>query len=409
MARLTLLAGALAAVAACPALAQEPSPASVVHSTSSLGVPLPQDQGPWVIGDVLFRGHSRVSEYTLRNRVRARQGMLYTPSDLSNDVSELSRVAGVSAARVELYGMPEEPVPDNYVGISVSSMSVRLVYRIEEKDLQLPGMSKPKEEGAAPAAAAKKEEEPKHAPAPLSGAVLTPTAYRGVNQHNRPGLGLDFNTSYFIGRLYGKNTVSNKRTNFIDRIGVWFVSVNGKMQIQSETELRPAVAAGVRGVFTYRDAPQPSLQTPTFTAQVSGDTTRALSEGYVVASKGFRKKVYASAGFAQGDAGDRFALLTEFLSPEFLHFGPHPNGTAQSRSTLFGSVMYLHKPHLPLAVEFIKPNGMFLSPYLINLKIGTFLKLNFDLAYLKFNGGWDLLGLFQFRYTYFPRPEPRRK
>lgn len=395
-----LLAAALAALA--PAGAQEPTAASVVHSTASLGVPLPQDQGPWVIGDVLFQGHSRVSEYTLRNRTRARQGMLYTPSDLSNDVSELSRVPGVSSARAELYGIPGDPVPENYLGISVSTMTVRVVYRIEEKDLQLPGMARPQEPGAGAAAPAAEKKEAKQPPAPLSGAVLTPTAYRGINQQNRPGLGADFNTSYFIGRLYGKNTVSNKRTNFIDRIGVWFVSADGKMQLQSETAWRPAVSAGARGVFTYRDAPQPSLQTPTFTAQVSGDTTRALSEGYVVATKGFRK-VYTSVGFAQGDAGDRFALLTEFLSPQFLHFGPHPNGIAQSRSTLFASVMYLPKPHLPLAVEFIKPNGMFLNPYLINLKIGSFLKLNFDVAILKFDGGWDALGLFQFRYTAFPR------
>jgi hypothetical protein len=36
------------------------------------------------------------------------------------------------------------------------------------------------------------------------------------------------------------------------------------------------------------------------------------------------------------------------------------------------------------------------------MKLGRFLHLNFDLAYLKFDGGYELLGLFQFRYNQFP-------
>jgi hypothetical protein len=44
-----------------------------------------------------------------------------------------------------------------------------------------------------------------------------------------------------------------------------------------------------------------------------------------------------------------------------------------------------------------------MSPKLINLQLGTMLRLNFQLSYLKFDGGWDLLGMFQFRYSHFPK------
>jgi len=39
----------------------------------------------------------------------------------------------------------------------------------------------------------------------------------------------------------------------------------------------------------------------------------------------------------------------------------------------------------------------------IALHLGTLLKLNFEISYLTFKGGWDVLGMFQFRYGYFPR------
>ena len=50
----------------------------------------------------------------------------------------------------------------------------------------------------------------------------------------------------------------------------------------------------------------------------------------------------------------------------------------------------------------MKFNGAAAAPYMLNFKIGRFLKLNFDVAYLKFRNGYELLGLFQFRYNHFP-------
>ena len=51
----------------------------------------------------------------------------------------------------------------------------------------------------------------------------------------------------------------------------------------------------------------------------------------------------------------------------------------------------------------MKFNGAPMNPWLINFKIGYFVKLNFDIAYLKYQGGYDVLGVLQFRYNYFPQ------
>ncbi|MFH2202891.1 MAG: hypothetical protein ABIJ96_07240 [Elusimicrobiota bacterium] len=364
-----------------------------------LGLSLPSDLGPWVVGEVVFRGNLNISDYSLRENVRARRGLLYTPSDIRTDVDKLQWMPGILSVRGDVFAIPEQPVPDSYAAISVSTMMVRIVYTVEEKPMLLPGLQSAT---TGMTGAQKLEALKKAPPVSVSAVVMTPTAYRGVNQSNRPGLGLDFNAVYFIGRLYGKNSLTLQETNYLDRIGVWFLSVDGKMQLQSETRWRPAMSVGGRGIFTFRDAPQPALSTPGVTVNVSNDTTRALAEGYLVLTKKIFG-VHSSVGFSQGSAGDRIGLISEFMTPTFLPFAGHANQEAKSSTVLFASLLYLPTPSQPLAVEFLKPNGMVLNPILINFKIGYFLKLNFDIAYLKFDGGWDMLGMFQFRFTQFPR------
>ena len=115
---------------------------------------------------------------------------------------------------------------------------------------------------------------------------MTPTAYRGLDRANRPGLGLDINAAYYIGRLYGKNSLDkNVKTNYLDRLGVFFVSADGKIQVQSEGKYRPAMAVGGRATVTARDSPQPTV----VTVQVSGETTRALTDAYWVVSKNIKE------------------------------------------------------------------------------------------------------------------------
>jgi hypothetical protein len=245
-------------------------------------------------------------------------------------------------------------------------------------------------------------------PSAVSGLILTPTAYRGAGRFNTPGLGLDFNAAYFIGRLYGKNNYANapSHTNYIDRLGVWLLTVDGKMQIQSDSGWRPAVAVGGQTTFLFRDSPQPSVNTPTVTVQVKAKSTQILTDAYVVASKNFHG-VRTSLGLMQGNFGNLAGNLSEYLSPAALEFYKQtsnfqPVGFVQSRTLPFGSAFYMVKPDYPIGFEVMKFNGAYSNPWLINFKLGRFLHLNFDVAYLKFDGGYDLLGLFQFRYNQFP-------
>ncbi|MBI4348801.1 MAG: hypothetical protein HY553_18325 [Elusimicrobia bacterium] len=388
----------LSALLAAPSGAQpsEPvvsSPTVVLSTGPDFGPRLTTASGPWLLGDVKFHGARTVSIYALGSKVRAKRGSLYSPADVQGDVQALLEMNVFSSVSSGLFAT-DEPVPQQYVGIVGSTTTVRLVFFVEEKGAPAP----------APAVStAPVRPEDRVPPAAISGVVFTPTAYRGLGRYNRPGLGLDFNGVYYIGRLYGKNSsdYTTRKTNYIDRIGAWFVSADGKMQLQSETKWRPAMAAGVQGYFTFRDAPQPSIQTPGVTVNVSQKSTRALADAYVVFSKK-TGPVRSSVGYMQGNFADGIPLLTEFLSREALNFSGRPNTTAQSKSAFFFSILGLPKPAYPLGFEFIKPNGMALSPYLINFKLGYFLKLNFDIAYLKFQNGYDLLGMFQFRYNYFP-------
>jgi hypothetical protein len=387
-----------------------PASTDTAFSTAGArGLLMSSERGPWVIGEVRLLGNQTLSEYALSSRIRARRGMLYTPSDLATDLRELQGVAGVLSARADLFSMPGDPVPESYASISISTAMVRFVFTIEEKPLILPGLVP----GATVQAKAG-EKKAEALPTSLSGVVLTPTAYRGRGQFNRPGLGFDINAAYYIGRLYGKNSFDNyttRRTNYIDRIGQWLLCADGKMQVQSEGDLAPAVAAGVLGIFSFRDAPQPSPTSSfSFTAQVSGEKrAQALAGAYVVGSKNVGG-ARTSLGVMQGNAPNVVGLLSEYLDPVILSIITRPEGSQQpgqtkaaSKTMPFASVLYMVRPNRPLALEFMKPNGMPLSPWLINFKVGTFLKLNFDLAFLKFRGGYDLLGTFNFRYTEFPR------
>ncbi|HVE11987.1 MAG TPA: hypothetical protein VNI01_01215 [Elusimicrobiota bacterium] len=382
------------------------APPSVPLSTAAalpeellpFGQPLDMSHGPWLIGEVLVRGNQTVSSYAILEGLRARRGALYTPSDIDGDLRHARSVPDVLSARLELYAMREEAVPPAYQSITASTMMARAVFWVEEKP-SLPGLSM-----GMPTTVSGSTTTPRFPPAAVSGVVLTPTAYRGAGRYTSPGLGADVNAAYFIGRLYGKNSVSAHDTNYLDRIGLWFLTFDGKAQIQSEGDIRPAVAVGGQGTYMLRDAPQPSVQTVTLTVNVSQKTTKTFSGAYFVASK----KIYGvrtSLGFMHGSAGEQIAYLTEFLSPQSLQFlyGKGAGVQATSKSTLFGSLMILPKPQYPLAVEFMKPNGMPLNPILLNFKLGYFLHLNFDVSYLKFQGGWDALGQFQFRYNHFPR------
>ena len=373
----------------------------ILSTGPSYGALLDLNKGPWVLGDVRFTGLQTISDYALQSKVRARRGTLYMPEDVASDVKSLQETSAFSNVKAAVYAMPEESVPAGYTTIAVSSSMVRLVFWLTEKQSagtvgQTVSTTTAKKPLAMP-------------PSPISGVVMTPTAYRGLGKYNEPGLGLDVNAMYYIGRLYGKNSLSytNQKTNYLDRVGQWFLGVDSKMQLQSEGSVRPAAAVGGQGYLTFRDGPKPgvnSLPGVTLDLSQSGTqkTNKLVADAYFVMSKKFGP-VRTSIGYMGGNFGDTIASLSEFLSPDNLLFNGHKAQVAMSRSVFFLSAFGVPKPSYPLGIEFLKPNGMALAPWLLNFKIGYFLHLNFDVSYLHFNGGWDLLGNFSFRTNYFPR------
>ena len=385
------------ALIAAPASAQQaPPPLAPVVSTAaapmiSLGRPLPIDNGPWVLGEVLFFSAGKLAnDYAWRDRVRARRGVLYTRSDVLGDVDNLLGLGKFDRVTPTLYEIPNAPVPPEYATIAVSTSQARLVFDVAEKVSV----------STAPHFVAP--------PSSVSGLVLTPTAYRGTGKFSTPGLGLDFNGMYVIGRLYGKNTFGNalRHTNYIDRVGLWMLGADGKMQLQSEGAARPAVAVGVQGTFLFRDSGQPAVSSsanPTVTVNASQKSTHLLSDAYFVASKKLGP-VRASAGVMQGNMGNAVAQMSEFLTPDALNFlAGQPGQTVRSNTVPFVSLFGLPRKSQPLGVEIMKFDGAALRPWLINFKVGYFLHMNFDVAFLKFQGGYDLLGLLQFRFSQFPR------
>ncbi len=243
---------------------------------------------------------------------------------------------------------------------------------------------------------------------PLSGIVLMPTAYRGHGT-NAIGLGLDFNAAYYIGRLYGKNSYAwtVEKKNYLDRIGLWLLSADSKMQIQTEGKWRPAMAAGVQGIFQFRDAPQPPINgTFSLTVKATGKTTASYANAYVALTKRLHPKFLVNAGYSDGDMPKIIYNLSEFLSKESINqTNNHSAGYPVQIPTgmLFGGFMWLPRTDSPIGLEFMVPQGAPQSPKLFNLHLGTLLKLNFEMSYLTFKGGWDLMGMFQFRYNYLPK------
>ncbi|MDD5628864.1 MAG: hypothetical protein PHU21_07360 [Elusimicrobia bacterium] len=369
------------------------STSTVVSLASYLGAKLSRERGPWVLGEVLFFSRDRlVSDYTWREAVRGRRGSLYTNADIDSDMERLLGLKKFDKVEAGLYEIPGVPVPQEYQGVAVSTSEVRLVFFMTEKFVV----------GASTKAARPL------APAAVSGVVLTPTAYRGAGRYTTPGMGLDINAAYYIGRLYGKNSypLTPAKTNYIDRLGVWLLTADGKMQVQSETAWRPAMAVGVQATALLRDSPQPQInQTPTLTVKATNGSTQILSDAFVVLSKKFGP-ARTSMGVMLGDMGNLPGNLSEFLTPEALKWYRNDNsGTViRSKTVPFASLLFIpkSKPAFPLGVEVMKFNGSPMNPWLINFKVGYFLRLNFDVAYLKYQGGYDVIGVLQFRYNYFP-------
>ncbi|MCX7641725.1 MAG: hypothetical protein N2Z20_03730 [Elusimicrobiales bacterium] len=237
----------------------------------------------------------------------------------------------------------------------------------------------------------------------ISGLVITPTAYRskGINEI---GSAFDINAVYYIGRLYSKNnffwTVDKK--NYLDRIGLWYLEADGKLLLQKEQQYVPAFASGAKASFTFRDSPQPNLNSPSASFKVDSKNTNQLLSVYLVISKHFNKNLIGSFGYSSGDMTKTIFMLSEFLSDRSSQL-TYNRSRRISDTSIFMNLFYILKEKNIIGFEIIIPQGSTFSPKLINFQLANFLKLNFQLSYLSYNGGDELLGMFNFRYTFYPR------
>lgn len=243
----------------------------------------------------------------------------------------------------------------------------------------------------------------------ISGIVLTPTAYRS-NGINEIGPSLDFNAAYYIGRLYGKNTFdwTVDKKNYLDRVGIWYFETDGKLLIQRESKYIPSLSCGIKGIFTFRDAPQPSLNSPGTSFKIDSKNTNTYSTLYFALSKQISSKLILNLGYMDGKFSEFIYQTSEFLSDMAIDLTTG-NKPYISKSTIFYGILYSFREKTPIGFEIVIPQGSTLSPKLINFQLGTLLKLNFQISYLTYKGGYEYLGTFNFRYSFFPRIKKIKK
>ncbi|MCX7905565.1 MAG: hypothetical protein N2446_02560 [Elusimicrobiales bacterium] len=237
----------------------------------------------------------------------------------------------------------------------------------------------------------------------ISGLILTPTAYRGKGI-NEIGTALDINAVYYIGRLYAKNNfnwTTNKK-NYLDRIGLWYLEGDGKLLLQKEQKHIPAFSSGLKLSFTFRDSPQPNLNSPSASFKVDSKNTNQLLSLYLVLSKHISKNFITSFGYSNGDISKTVFMLSEFLSNTSSQL-TYNKKLSISDSTIFINSFYVIKEKNLVGFEIIIPQGSTFSPKLINFQLANFLKLNFQLSYLNYKNGSELLGMFNFRYSFYPK------
>ncbi|MDP2866678.1 MAG: hypothetical protein Q8O90_10590, partial [Elusimicrobiota bacterium] len=142
------------------------------------------------------------------------------------------------------------------------------------------------------------------------------------------------------------------------------------------------------------------------TVKATGKKTDTYANAYLVLTKRPHPKVILNAGYSDGDMPKVIYSLSEFLSKGAINRSNNRSESAELQiptGMLFGGLMWLPKKDSPVGLEVMIPQGAPQSPRLYNLHLGTLLKLNFEISYLTFKGGWDLMGMFQFRYNYLPK------
>jgi len=91
--------------------------------------------GPWWVGEVVVSGNHHVKSRVIRAQIRAREGDLYTQSDVNRDISNLMALGSFEKATAEAVLLPGRSVPPDFLKAAGSTVAVRLHYAVVEKPL----------------------------------------------------------------------------------------------------------------------------------------------------------------------------------------------------------------------------------------------------------------------------------
>ncbi|MEK7287961.1 MAG: hypothetical protein AAB091_05330 [Elusimicrobiota bacterium] len=238
---------------------------------------------------------------------------------------------------------------------------------------------------------------------PAQGLILVPTAYRKIPLYDSPTaeigrllpVNFDITTIYFIGRIYGHNDLNeltNTRNVLFTRVGTSFIQLDGKVILEKESRRFPQIAVGAEGAALLRDG----AQNPSFSVNFQKENSRKFTGLYAVASKQLRQAQF-SLGWIAGSSPAKLIYLTELL----------PSAIQPDRG-LFGGIRWQLTRKFSLETELIQTLGTPEKPWLLNLKLGSAVHTNFDVGYLHYRRGYEILAHFSFRYTLYPRLSKRK-
>jgi hypothetical protein len=236
-----------------------------------------------------------------------------------------------------------------------------------------------------------------------SGLALFPTAYSN-GLYRSDGFNLDILFSYFIGSIVEKQR--GLPTETLNPLRLWLFTVDAKYGWLRENGDAPGIASGLMDTLLLQGGSPGATGTSTGSLKF---TAQALGSIYTVASKRLSKDTAAHIGIMRGNlagigGGSKFVkriLPTGNFSNLMLQFA---SGLADERGESAPNIVYTGFNFkwlgTPWRFEFIKPFPLTKHPFLIDSKIDRLFA--FNLSYEHWDGGYALLGYFNFRFTILP-------
>jgi|GEM_PF-2166904 len=252
-----------------------------------------------------------------------------------------------------------------------------------------------------------------------SATVWTPTAFQNkkkAGEHlvktkylfsKKPlfGLNIDFILNYYIGRLFGEDPPS-KRQGIppyfnLKRVGIWLLTVDGKIVLPYLEKKLFSLAFGGRYTYMFDDKGAPS-QVGEQTFEINPEKSKGLPSVYTVVTKAWTKNAF-HFGIIWGKEDEIIPRLSEYTYKVCYLTGNWQTG----KSVIFFGMNTHLIPWINLKIEALHPLDNPVDPWLFNIDLGKFLPANFQLAYLRYKYEWDkyewdILGYFNFRYTFYP-------